>query len=116
MSRSGQTSRVNKFTKATKVPAVIAPCWMRHVPRTSSTTMAIDGNASRAASKVARNMPTWMRESRKASARVRNRAVSASSAPSVLTTSAPSKLSWATVDTSPTEAWARVAGTSTLRW
>ena len=37
----------------------------------------------------------------------------AASRPSVFTSRAPSKLSWATLDTSPTRAWAAAAGRST---
>jgi len=116
ISRSGQISRVNRLISPTRVPAVIAPCSIRQTPITSRATVARAGRASRLASKLAVTRAASMRASRSSSALSAKRRPSASSAWRALTTRAPSKLSWATADMSPSRSWPRVVGCSTRRW
>ena len=83
---------------------------------TSSRVIAPNvGRASRAGSKVPRMRPTRTRSSRSRSEAARIRSTSICSRPRVFTTTAPSKLSWATVDTSPTRRCTSAEGASTLR-
>jgi hypothetical protein len=74
------------------------------------------GSASSSGSNRPRTRPTAMLASRSSSAFAWNRAASAASRPSVLTTSAPSKLSWATSLTSALSCCARMASGDSLRW
>ena len=74
--------------------------------------MASVGNDSIPASNVARIEPAITRWPRSDSAFASSRAASASSRPSVFTTSAPSIDSCATAETSPMSSWARRAGSS----
>ena len=71
------------------------------------------GRASIRGSNVPRSRPTAMRSRRSCADAARMRSTSSSWRPRVFTTRAPSKLSWATPDTSPTACWARAAGAST---
>ena len=68
-----------------------------------------------AGSNVARIRPTRMRSSRSRSDAALIRSTSMGSRPRVFTTTAPSKLSWATSDTSPTRRCTSAEGTSTRR-
>jgi hypothetical protein len=95
---------------------VIAPWSIRQTPITNSPTVARAGRASRVASKLAVTRAASIRASRSSSALAAKRRPSDCSAWSALTTRAPSKLSWATADMSPSRSWPRVVGSSTRRW
>ena len=74
------------------------------------------GSAASVGSKAARIRPARMLTSRSSWALARNRSVSSVSRPSVLTTIAPSKDSWAISLTSARSSWARVISGEASRW
>ena len=96
IARTGKASSVNRYATRTSWPASMAPLPTRAVPTSRTTSTPSVGSASMTGSNRPRTRPTRTRVSRSSCARSRNRAVSSASRPSVLTTSAPSKLSWAT--------------------
>jgi hypothetical protein len=113
MTRIGKARMANSAIACTSSPVVMTSSETRHAPTASRATVPRFGRASSAGSKAARSRPMTRRSRRRSSAAVRMRADSRSSRPSSFTTSAASKLSWATEDTSPTWAWARAAGPTT---
>jgi len=92
---------------ATVCQGLLANLQSRGLRTDRSLLVILDG------SKALRKRPTLTRASSRRSDASRIRATSASSRPSVLTTSAPSKLSWATLETSPTRCCMSAAGIST---
>ncbi len=74
------------------------------------------GSAVSAGSNIARIRPAWTETSRSSWALTANRSVSSLSRPSVLTTIAPSKDSWAISLTSARSCWARVIRGEAARW
>ena len=106
----------NRAIAWTSSPVVMAPVDTRHAPTASSAMVPSDGSSSSAGSNVARSRATCSRAPRRDVGRgLRIRPTSRCSSPRVLTTSAPSNDSWATVATSPRWAWVRAAGVSTRR-
>ena len=100
--RIGKARRLNRATPCTRSPVSSGPVLTCHEPMSSRTMMPMFGMASIVGSKVPRMRPTRTRASRSSSARSPRRSISCGARPSVFTTRAPSKLSWATRDTWPT--------------
>ena len=92
----------------TTSPALVAPLDTRDTPTARTTSTPRLGRLARAGSKRARIRPARMLTSRSSWALARNRSVSSTSRPSVLTTIAPSKDSCAISLTSARRPWARV--------
>jgi hypothetical protein len=67
ISRSGNTSSVNRYTKLVMSPSVAAPARTRYAPTKSSNTFASPGTTSRNASNVARMVATFVLAIRKTS-------------------------------------------------
>ena len=114
MKRIGHERSPNRATNPTSWPGVIAPTDTRQAPTAMSSALPRAGSESSPASKVARTLPAATRSRRSSSARSASRAASASSRPSVFTTSAPSIDSCATAETSPIRSCARSVGPSTF--
>ena len=112
---SGRASSENSVAASTRSPGVAEPRPTSHAPTSSRKTAPIVGRASMAGSNVARMRPTRIRSSRRRSDAARIRSTSMGSRPSVFTTTAPSKLSWATSETSPTRRCTSAEGASILR-
>ncbi len=110
----GRVSTPNRAMASTSWPVLTAPREMRHEPSASSAITPRLGSPLSAGSNAARMNPTSSRSVRRRSAAVASRSVSCSANPRVLTTSAPSKLSWATAAMSPNRACTRADG-STMR-
>ena len=91
----------------TSSPASVLPSATRPAPMSRTASVPRLGSASIIGSNSPRTRPTATRPSRSSSARAPNRSVSAASRPSVLTTSAASKLSWAISLTSARSCCAR---------
>ena len=113
--RIGNARIENSDAACTRSPGVTAPESILHAPTTNSTIVPRFGSRSRTGSNDARRPPTTSRCDRRRSEAKANRSDSACSMPSVLTTSAPSKLSCATADTSPSRCWTNADGTSARR-
>ena len=92
----------------TTSPALVAPLATRETPTASTTSTPRLGRLASAGSKTARIRPARMLTSRSSWALARNRSVSSTSRPSVLTTMAPSKDSCAISLTSARRPCARV--------
>ncbi len=95
---------------------MIAPLRTRAVPTSRTSSVPSVGSASMAGSNTPRVRPTATLASRSRAATSANRTVSCSSRPRALTTSAPSKLSWATAETSARSCWAYVTRGDIRRW
>ena len=95
MARTGKASTVKRKATLTSSVTLIAPWRSRNAPTTSTARVPRLGSVSSSGSKTPRSRPTAISESRSSPARPANRAVSWASRPIVLTTRAPSKLSWA---------------------
>ena len=113
--RIGNARRVNSAIACTTSPGEITPSEIRQLPTARIAMIPRFGSASSAGSKNARSRPTSIRSLRSSSAATESRATSCCSRPSDFTMSAPSKLSCAIPDTSPTCAWTAAAGRSTRR-
>ncbi len=100
IARSGNASTVNRNATLTRSCTLTAPALSRNAPTSRTTSVPRFGSASISGSKNPRTRPTCTNASRSSCALPPNRAVSADSRPSVLTTSAPSKLSCASADSS----------------
>ena len=100
----------------TTSPASVLPESTRETPTASTTSTPKLGNAARAGSNIARTRPARMFTSRSSRALAAKRSISSPSRPRVLTTSAPSKDSWAISLTSPRSCWARVISGEATRW
>ena len=113
--RSGMARRENSVAASTRSPGVAEPRSTSQAPTSTSMMVPTVGRASMRGSKVPRIRPTRTRSARSSSDAARSRSISARSRPRVFTTRAPSKLSWATADTSPTRRWTTAEGISTRR-
>ena len=100
----------------TTSPGSAAPVLTRHTPTPSTASTPRLGSASMAGSKAARSRPARMPSSRSCRALAAKRSVSSPSRPSVLTTIAPSKDSWAISLSSARSAWMRVNTGEDTRW
>ena len=106
IARTGKAITMNRYATLTNSVTPTAPCCSRAVPTSSTTKVPTCGSASSNGSNMPRSRPTRISASRSCSARCWNRAVSSSSRPMVLTTSAPSKLSCPIALTSARSCWA----------
>ena len=100
----------------TTSPGWASPSPTRHTPTARTARTPRLGSPSSNGSNAARMRPTWMPSSRSALALRPNRSVSSASRPSVLTTIAPSKDSWAISLSSARSAWMRVKIGEENRW
>jgi hypothetical protein len=105
----GKARTVNRYAICTRSPWRHPSCLDAAEPTSSTASTPRLGSASRTGSNAPAHPPTAICASRSVSLAARKRSVSYVSRPSVLTTVAPSKLSCATVLTSPRSCWARVA-------
>ena len=110
--RIGKASHPNSATAWTSWPGDTAPDSMRPAPTSRRAMVPRLGSMSIIGSKTEVIFATPRRSVRRWSAASANRAFSSASRPSVLTTNAPSKLSCAMDDTSPSRACTDAAG----RW
>ena len=100
----------------TTSPGSAAPLRTRSTPTPSTTRTPRLGRLSRSGSNAARMRPARMPSSRSSRAFAAKRSVSWLSRPSVLTTMAPSKDSWAISLSSARRAWMRVKIGEDSRW
>ena len=107
IARTGTASTVNRNETKTTAETSTAPWRSRTAPTTSTARVPRLGSMSSIGSKTPRIRPTRIMASRSSRARTANRSVSSCSRPIVLTTSAPSKLSWAIALVCARSAWAR---------